>query len=603
MYLLPRDVSSAVAWEERGEDGLRRRTGDGRAEGYSIFSSRDVDVLKRRDVSEFVIGLFVEFWLCQNDPAEIARGAQYVKATDTQMRCIKTLVQYIVSLNLRDVAKPRRMHGDSRKAEEVYLAKLQAYQLVRDKLYTFLKLALDLWPRDDSYYHASILLFERNARVVDIWITFIAPWKAENAENTFTEEWIPFVHSNFAFYTRLLQIFMERAQYFSFHAAVRRSLPGFWTVKNESRRGPTGKRNLPAVERVLDVFYDPSLLEALRIMENALVNLRTHRGGFGAHRAALGSSAVFGGIEGARLNENVRQWLADSGYDVQNNIDRLEGYKVDVRPVFRKELNLKEKEGEAVSEWGRPGSPAESREREKENTTPVADMARLLLTNINGTAGHIRHGIERRESMRPGSSPSSRRSSAANVGGRPEGDTNPPVAETAVSTFPIPPSHAGPIALWLLQCLGISLLVSFRWLFYTCASGVKSIMAEDDDEALERRELQSRNLDTMKYDLRRLEDLGERVRAVWDLEVSDFPDGSEPMHRSREWMKPDDDWLGGRRGRARYLMAEAIRRSTKEDVKIIPSRRAEQMIMTYESATLVWFFKWLAAWLDRQVQK
>lgn len=63
------------------------------------------------------------------------------------------------------------------------MARKSAYQYIRPQLYTFLQLALQFWPLDDTF-----------PSLIDTWLTWITPWRygrrdAAVAGDTVSEKW------------------------------------------------------------------------------------------------------------------------------------------------------------------------------------------------------------------------------------------------------------------------------------------------------------------------------------------------------------------------------------------------------------------------------
>ncbi|KAJ3077920.1 sphingomyelin phosphodiesterase 4, neutral membrane (neutral sphingomyelinase-3), partial [Quaeritorhiza haematococci] len=263
-----------------GRAGGSAGLGGGFPKQLNIFtvSESDYGLARRLDIclaiSEFVVGTFVDLWLGQNDYFDLQQGVNsvpttlnrniipgtpsatspskspaaastsssssssfaippvYIQPSPQQMRCLALLVRHLVGLDLRFGYRSGDLGGVGSGGglldigvEDAYVAaKRTAYQSFRTKLYWFLRLAFKHWPMDDSF-----------SMVVDLWLTYITPWRAVNPEqagyrqsgapsdDVITDDWLSFIMDNFMFYTRIFRAFMERAVHFNILAAARPS--------------------------------------------------------------------------------------------------------------------------------------------------------------------------------------------------------------------------------------------------------------------------------------------------------------------------------------------------------------------------------------------
>ncbi|KAI8912853.1 hypothetical protein EDD86DRAFT_202359 [Gorgonomyces haynaldii] len=185
--------------------------------------------------SHFVIVSFMDMWLCQNDPK--ARQA-FVKPTGHQLDCILLLVKHIISLNLVNVDK----RTDT--SDQFEISKCNAYRELKPRLYHFIKICLEQWPRDDSL-----------AQLLDIWIQWMTPWQQ------FTDEWAWYVQDNFLFYSHLAYIFIQRSKSFELYSS-------FWPISRNNR-----KQYYSMTEKVLNLFNNQKLFFVLEKLENAYQSL------------------------------------------------------------------------------------------------------------------------------------------------------------------------------------------------------------------------------------------------------------------------------------------------------------------------------------------
>ncbi|KAJ1565122.1 hypothetical protein HK405_013109, partial [Cladochytrium tenue] len=86
-----------------GMDGMGGQAA--RASPYSILGSRDPDRPDGREVtvSSFVLGIFVELWLNQNDPADAFRSPSWILPPLPQILCVKHLVRHMARLRLYEL--------------------------------------------------------------------------------------------------------------------------------------------------------------------------------------------------------------------------------------------------------------------------------------------------------------------------------------------------------------------------------------------------------------------------------------------------------------------------------------------------------------------
>ncbi|KAH6593963.1 hypothetical protein BASA50_007018 [Batrachochytrium salamandrivorans] len=270
--------------------GTAQPTSNFPVDNKDVFSCPDLDTTSKALLtSEFVFSIFSELWLCPSEtPQQIMGGRPllpFVKTSLAQTRCVLLLTKHLVSLDLRQIL-PESQTSQYRselfeyRRDDVYdMAKANAYRSLRSGLFSFLKMGLEHWPQDDTIEF-----------IVEIWITYITPWKAVNQK--FSLEWGPFVKDNFVYYTVLLQTFIQRVQSFSFLTSLRPTresrVPGFMQNSSSSSTTqssnssflpptvPTQQRSLEVVEKVLNVFSDTNLVHILQILETALSTLDSY---------------------------------------------------------------------------------------------------------------------------------------------------------------------------------------------------------------------------------------------------------------------------------------------------------------------------------------
>ncbi|TPX64855.1 sphingomyelin phosphodiesterase [Spizellomyces sp. 'palustris'] len=236
-------------------------------DNLNIFTIRELDLSQKRLASEFVIGAFVELWLCQNDAGVLSSPVQlgqptrnYVKPTETQMVCIDQLINQIVSADFYRIFRGTSDRDQDYLASELLTARVRAYQIFQPNFYWFLRLAFDYWPRDDSI-----------SMIIDVWLTYVTPWKRSSPDAKYSNNWAPFIQDNFMFYTVLFGRFLNRAKSFDVYSSVR-------PVSSVAGTKTFNKNYLNAVEKVFAAFNDDMLIQSLRAIESSIFSLNESDG-------------------------------------------------------------------------------------------------------------------------------------------------------------------------------------------------------------------------------------------------------------------------------------------------------------------------------------
>jgi hypothetical protein len=175
---------------------------------------------------------------------------------------------------------------------------------------------------------------------VNQWLAFSFPWRGKGARGGFTEEWGSFVSENYLLYTRILQLFFQRALTFDFYFSVTRTSQKNTTSSSQK----DGKSYLEIVEIVLDYFNDPKLLEMLQALEKALLALNT---GAGQGSLAMPSPSMRQSLSTAKFptattatrttrdgKPDVAYFYRNSGPRTRQHISTFEGGKYFYIPLF-----------------------------------------------------------------------------------------------------------------------------------------------------------------------------------------------------------------------------------------------------------------------------
>ncbi|KAM7311882.1 sphingomyelin phosphodiesterase 4 isoform X1 [Ixodes scapularis] len=182
--------------------------------------------------SETFLVLLVEFWLGRQSPRpapqtvtavgsfhhSIAPAADSFLPNVDQMRMVRSLVKYLHFFTNCDPPQPATIYPCTIPGPLDDLRSKLIPQLLRKKLYIFLKQALTSWPLDASF-----------RLPLETWLSFLQPWRyasvysrdCEQEERLVEGRWQPFVQENLLFYTALFGVLLPR--FFRMDLASRRN--------------------------------------------------------------------------------------------------------------------------------------------------------------------------------------------------------------------------------------------------------------------------------------------------------------------------------------------------------------------------------------------
>ncbi|KAG0327415.1 sphingomyelin phosphodiesterase 4, neutral membrane (neutral sphingomyelinase-3) [Podila humilis] len=229
---------------------------------FSIFTDPAIENSVNRQqtqlaITEFFIGTAVELWLGQNDPNVNNVTIRYIQPGGSMSICVNELVSHLLSYDISQY----RHGGEVAPSHVAAVARRSAYQVLRPKLYTFLRAGLKFWPLDETF-----------PRLVDVWVNWLTPWhygRPESLNNKDTaivkEQWYcikmqPIIFENLLFYTTLLELFLPRL-----------SMP---TQSNRPLTGPgplSPSRELRQLRKVLNVYKAEHLKEILKVAEQVVM--------------------------------------------------------------------------------------------------------------------------------------------------------------------------------------------------------------------------------------------------------------------------------------------------------------------------------------------
>jgi hypothetical protein len=231
-----------------------------------IFRCSAVENLSQAlGTAQFFVESLIEMWLCQNDYELLEspglKVPVYVKPNQHLLKGITILVKRLVDMDLSQVGGEQasrvfldRASGQTHLIYDIH--KTNTYKSLNVKLFRFLCSALQHWPNDDTI-----------ADVVEIWCLFAFPWKLRNQK--YSSAWSHFVQDNFLYYTKMLQLFINRTLTFDFYASARPL-----TKKSNLQAVPV--RYLAILEKVLECFADPALVDTIRSIEHALLSMKSY---------------------------------------------------------------------------------------------------------------------------------------------------------------------------------------------------------------------------------------------------------------------------------------------------------------------------------------
>ncbi|CAN7985356.1 unnamed protein product, partial [Ixodes hexagonus] len=182
--------------------------------------------------SETFVVLLVEFWLGKQSPMPTPQTTtglgsfhhSMAPATDSfvpnvdQMRMVRSLVKYLHFFTNCCPPQAPTLYPCTLQGPLDDLKSKLIPQVLRKKLYVFLKQALTSWPLDASF-----------RLPLETWLSFVQPWRyasthsrdCEQEERLVEGRWQPFVQENLLFYTALFGVLLPR--FFRMDLASRRN--------------------------------------------------------------------------------------------------------------------------------------------------------------------------------------------------------------------------------------------------------------------------------------------------------------------------------------------------------------------------------------------
>ncbi|XP_039543935.1 sphingomyelin phosphodiesterase 4 isoform X2 [Pimephales promelas] len=194
---------------------------------------------------------------------------------------VKHLHAFSSSLKPESISSSPSAHSHSSPLEE--LKRVVVQRFVQQKLYVFLQHCFGHWPLDASF-----------RAILETWLSYIQPWRytgeknntqADGQNRTVPDKWASFVQENLLMYTKLFQVFLNRAM----------------------RTDLVNAKNALMIFRVAKVFVQPNLSEmiqngeqlflepehAILQRQNRVFLTPSHGGSFLSSRQPMGTDAVF----------------------------------------------------------------------------------------------------------------------------------------------------------------------------------------------------------------------------------------------------------------------------------------------------------------------
>uniref|UniRef100_A0A4W6BUE4 Sphingomyelin phosphodiesterase 4 n=1 Tax=Lates calcarifer TaxID=8187 RepID=A0A4W6BUE4_LATCA len=252
--------------------------------------------------SETLLQMFVEVWL-HHYSLEM-----YQKLQSPQVKEPFTPTEEHV-LVVRLLVKHLHAFSNSLKPEQLPLEEFKrvvVQRFVQQKLYLFLQHCFSHWPLDASF-----------RAVLETWLSYIQPWRytgektnpQPDQNRTVPDKWESFVQENLLMYTKLFQVFLNRA--------VRTDL--------------VNAKNALMVFRVAKVFAQPNLSEMIQKGEQLFLepeHVLHHRQPRGYLTPSQGGSYL----------SSRQKVVTDMVFRVKSHVYALEGQDCQYKQMFGTEL-------------------------------------------------------------------------------------------------------------------------------------------------------------------------------------------------------------------------------------------------------------------------
>lgn len=227
-------------------------------------------------------------------------------------------------------------------------------RFVQQKLYLFLQHCFGHWPLDASF-----------RAVLETWLSYIQPWRytgektnVQSEQNrTVPDKWESFVHENLLMYTKLFQVFLNRA--------VRTDL--------------VNAKNALMVFRVAKVFCQPNLAEMIQKGEQLFLepeHVLHHRQPRGYLTPNQGGSYI----------SSRQRAVTDTVFRVKSHVYALEGQDCQYKQMFGSELRgAVMKLVQIIAQARQTAKRISDQSSEVSSSSSFLSWFRLSPTDVNGT--------------------------------------------------------------------------------------------------------------------------------------------------------------------------------------------------------------------------
>nr|XP_057911520.1 sphingomyelin phosphodiesterase 4 isoform X2 [Doryrhamphus excisus] len=266
--------------------------------------------------SETLLQMFVEVWL-HHYSLEMYQKLQSPQVkepfspTEEHVLVVRLLVKHLHAFS--NSLKPEQLPSSPTTHSHAHASPLEEFKrvvvqrFVQQKLFLFLQHCFGHWPLDASF-----------RAVLETWLSFIQPWryseeKSSNApaegSRSEPDKWESFVQENLLVYTKLFQVFLNRAL----------------------RTDLVNAKNALMVFRVAKVFSQPNLAEMIQKAEQLFLEpeLVLH------HRQPRGFLTP---SQGGSFLSSRQRMVTDAVFRVKSHVYSLEGQDCQYKQMFGSEL-------------------------------------------------------------------------------------------------------------------------------------------------------------------------------------------------------------------------------------------------------------------------
>ncbi|XP_034725344.1 sphingomyelin phosphodiesterase 4-like [Etheostoma cragini] len=230
--------------------------------------------------------------------------------TEEHVLVVRLLVKHLHAFS--NSLKPEQLSSSPSAHSHTHTSPLEEFKrvvvqrFVQQKLYLFLQNCFGHWPLDASF-----------RAVLETWLSYIQPWRytgektnpQQEQNRTVPDKWESFVQENLLMYTKLFQVFLNRA--------VRTDL--------------VNAKNALMVFRVAKVFAQPNLAEMIQKGEQLFLepeHVLHHRQPRGYLTPSQGGSYV----------SSKQRVVTDMVFRVKSHVYALEGQDCQYKQMFGTEL-------------------------------------------------------------------------------------------------------------------------------------------------------------------------------------------------------------------------------------------------------------------------